>query len=81
MQNPIIKITFYLCFSNHQFPTVGSYGLYLCSELPSPSSRTMTLAFTQVLTGIITRNLSGGGGGSRPANKADNHTTICETIF
>jgi hypothetical protein len=38
----------------------------------------MTLGSTQPLTEMSTRNLSGGKG--RPAPKADNLTTICESI-
>jgi hypothetical protein len=45
---------------------------------PNPSSRTMTLASTQPLTEMSTRNFSGGKG--RPARKADNLTSICEPI-
>jgi hypothetical protein len=42
----------------------------------NPSSRTMALVSTQLLTEMSTRDLSGGKG--RPARKADNLTAICE---
>jgi hypothetical protein len=42
------------------------------------SSRTVTLASTQPLTEMSTRNLPGGKG--RPALKADNLTAICKPI-
>jgi hypothetical protein len=45
--------------------------------LPNPFSRTMDLGSTQPLTETSTRNLPGVKG--RPAHKADNPTTICET--
>jgi hypothetical protein len=44
-------------------------------NLPNPSSRTMTLGYTQPLTEMSTRNRKG-----RPVRKADNHTAICEKI-
>jgi hypothetical protein len=47
-------------------------------NLPNPSSRTMALGSTQPPTEISTRNIPGGKG--RPARKADNLTTVCETI-
>jgi hypothetical protein len=40
--------------------------------------RTMTQGSTQPLTEMSTRNLPGGKG--RPARKAGNLTTICESI-
>jgi hypothetical protein len=46
------------------------------SNLPNPSSHTMTLESTQPLTVISTRNFPGGK--KRPARKADNLTAICE---
>jgi hypothetical protein len=46
--------------------------------LPNPSSRTMALGSTQLLTEMSTRNLPGGKG--RPARKADNLAAICEPI-
>jgi hypothetical protein len=45
------------------------------SNLPNPSSRTMDLESTQLLTEMSTRNLLGGKG--RQARKADNLTAIC----
>jgi hypothetical protein len=39
-------------------------------QSPNPSNRTVTLGFTQPLTGMSTRNLLGGE--ARPAHKADN---------
>jgi hypothetical protein len=45
---------------------------------PKPSSRTMTLVSTQLLTEMSTRNLPGGKG--RLARGADNPTSICELI-
>jgi hypothetical protein len=45
-------------------------------NLPIPSSRTMSLRSTQLLTEMSTRNLPGGK--ERPARKADNLTAICE---
>jgi hypothetical protein len=45
-----------------------------------PSSRTMTLRWTQPLTEMSARNFGGEGGGKRPAHKADNVTAICEPI-
>jgi hypothetical protein len=47
-------------------------------NLPNPSSRTMALGSTQLLTGMSTKNLPRGKG--RPARKADNLTAICELI-
>jgi anti-sigma-K factor RskA len=47
-------------------------------DLINPSSRTMTLGLTQVLTEMSIRDLPGGRG--RPARKADNLTAICESI-
>jgi hypothetical protein len=46
-------------------------------NLPTPSSRTMTLGSTQPLTEMSTRNFSGGKG--RQARKAD-LTAISEAI-
>jgi hypothetical protein len=46
-------------------------------NLPNPSSRTMTLQSTEPLTEIGTRNLPGGK--KRPACRADNLATICES--
>jgi hypothetical protein len=46
------------------------------SNLPNPSSGTMTLGSTQPLTEMSTRNILGGKG--RPARKADNLTAIYE---
>jgi hypothetical protein len=46
------------------------------SNLPNPSSRTMTLASTQPLTEIVIRNLPKGK--KRPARRADNLAAICE---
>jgi hypothetical protein len=43
-------------------------------SLSNPSSRIMALGSTQPLTGLSTRNLSGGRG--RPARKADNVTAV-----
>jgi hypothetical protein len=43
--------------------------------LPNPSSRTMALGSTQLLTKMSTRNLPGGK--KRPARRADNLTAIC----
>jgi hypothetical protein len=48
-------------------------------NLPNPSSRTMAMVSTQLLTEMSTRILSGGKG--RTACKADNFTAICEPIF
>jgi hypothetical protein len=45
-------------------------------NLPSPSSRTIALGWTQPLTKMSTRNLPGGKG--RPARRADNLAAICE---
>jgi hypothetical protein len=45
---------------------------------PNPSSRTMALGLTQLLTEMSTKNLPGGKG--QPARKADNLITICEPI-
>jgi hypothetical protein len=45
-------------------------------NLPNPSSRTIALGSTQLLTEMSTKNLPGGKG--RPARKADNLTAICE---
>jgi hypothetical protein len=42
------------------------------------SSRTMTMGSTQPLIDMSTRNFPGGKG--RPADKADNLTSICESI-
>jgi hypothetical protein len=47
-------------------------------NLPDPSSRTIALGSTQSLTKISTRKLPGGKG--RPARRADNLATICESI-
>jgi hypothetical protein len=46
---------------------------------PNPSNRTVALGSTLPLTGMSTRNLSGGEG--RPAHKADNLTSIYEPIL
>jgi hypothetical protein len=51
-------------------------GSFLFINLPNPSSRTMALGSTQLLTKMSTRNLPGGEG--RPVPKADNVTAICE---
>jgi hypothetical protein len=45
---------------------------------PNPSSRTMALWSTQLLTEMSTRNLPGGKG--RPVHKAHNLTAICQPI-
>jgi hypothetical protein len=45
---------------------------------PNPSSRTVALGSTQLLTEMNTRNLPGGNG--RSARRADKFTTICEPI-
>jgi hypothetical protein len=45
---------------------------------PNPSSRTMALWSTQLLTEMSARNLSEGK--QRPARKADNLNAICEPI-
>jgi hypothetical protein len=45
---------------------------------PNTSSRTMVLGSTQPLPEMSTTNFLGGKG--RPARKADNFTTICESI-
>jgi hypothetical protein len=42
---------------------------------PNPSSRNMTLGYTQPLKEMSTRNLPGD---KRPARMADNLTAICE---
>jgi hypothetical protein len=47
-------------------------------SLPNPSSCTMALGSTQLITEMSTRNIPGGKGG--PASKSDNLTTICELI-
>jgi hypothetical protein len=47
-------------------------------NLHKPSKSTMALGSTQPLTEITARNLPAGKG--RPAQKADNLTTICEPI-
>jgi hypothetical protein len=44
-------------------------------NLPNPSSHTMALGLTQLLTEMSTRHLPGGKG--RPVRKADNLTAIC----
>jgi hypothetical protein len=46
-----------------------------CFNLPNPSSRTIALRLTQLLTEMGTRNLSAGKG--RPMRKADNLTAMC----
>jgi hypothetical protein len=46
--------------------------------LLNPSSSTMALESTQLLTQMSTRNLPGDK--ERPARKADNFTAICEPI-
>jgi hypothetical protein len=53
-------------------------GRYWIFNLLNPCSRTITLGSTQTLTEMNTRNLLGGKG--RPARKADNLNTICETL-
>jgi hypothetical protein len=45
---------------------------------PNPSSSTMTLGSSQLLTEMSSRNLPGGKG--RSARKGDNLTAICEPI-
>jgi hypothetical protein len=47
-------------------------------SLPNPSSRSMDLGITQLLTGMITRNLPGGEG--RPVRKVDNFTATSKPI-
>jgi hypothetical protein len=47
-------------------------------NLPNPSSRTMALGSTQLLTKMSTRDLPGGKG--RPAPGADNLIVICDPI-
>jgi hypothetical protein len=47
-------------------------------DLSNPSSRTIALGCTQLLTEMSTRNLPGNEG--RPARKADNLTAISEPI-
>jgi hypothetical protein len=42
----------------------------------NPSSRTMALRSTQLLTKMSTRNLPGGK--KRPARRADNLTAVCK---
>jgi hypothetical protein len=46
---------------------------------PTPSSRTMALGSTQLLTEMSTRNLPGGK--VRPGRKTDNLTAICRSII
>jgi hypothetical protein len=48
-------------------------------NLPNPSSRTMALGSTQLLTEMNNGIFLGGKG--RPAHRADNLTAICEPIF
>jgi hypothetical protein len=50
-------------------------------NLPNPSSRTIALGSTQLLTEMSTRNLPGLGGKGRPALIADNLTAINEPII
>jgi hypothetical protein len=45
------------------------------SNLPNPSSRTMDLGSSQLLTEMSTRNLPGGK--KRPVRGADNLAAIC----
>jgi hypothetical protein len=45
-------------------------------NLPNPSSRTMALGSTQLLTEMSTKNLPGGK--KRPARRADNLAVICQ---
>jgi hypothetical protein len=45
---------------------------------PNPSSRNMALGLTQPLKEMSTKNLRGGE--ERPVCKANNLTTICESI-
>jgi hypothetical protein len=45
---------------------------------PNPSSSTIALGSTQPLIDMSTKYLPGGKG--RPVHKADNLTTICESI-
>jgi hypothetical protein len=47
-------------------------------DLPNPSSRTMALGLTQLLTEMSTSNLPGGK--KRPAHRADNLAAIRELI-
>jgi hypothetical protein len=47
-------------------------------NLPNPSSHSMALGSTQLLTEMSTRNLPGGE--VWPVRKADNLTAICEPI-
>jgi hypothetical protein len=48
----------------------------------NPSSSTMALGSTQLLTEISIMNLHGGKGKGRPARKTDNLTSICEpTVY
>jgi hypothetical protein len=51
---------------------------WISFNLPNPSSRTMTLRSTQLLTEMSTRNILGGK--ERPARRADNLTAIYEPI-
>jgi hypothetical protein len=52
--------------------------IWIFSNLPNPSGRTMTLGSTQPLTEMSTRNLKKETGGKgRPAHKADNLAAIC----
>jgi hypothetical protein len=51
---------------------------WICFNLPNPSSRTIALGSTQPLTGMSTRNPSGGKGW--PARKADKLTAMCKPI-
>jgi hypothetical protein len=48
------------------------------SSLHNRFSRTMALGFTQPVTEMSTKNLPGNKGW--PANKAGNHSAICEQI-
>jgi hypothetical protein len=45
-------------------------------NLPNPSSQTMALGSTKLLTEMSTRNLPGGK--KRPARRTDNLAAICE---
>jgi hypothetical protein len=61
--------------SRDRFPTMS---LNFSIDLINPSSRSMALESTQPLTEMGTRNLPGGKG--RSARKADNLTSIYESI-
>jgi hypothetical protein len=61
-----------VCFGWSQVWIIGFF------NRPNPSSRTMALVSTQLITEMSTRNLPVCKG--RPACKADKHTAICEPI-